>query len=132
MIDTPIYWKVITADKRSSAMPCSNSLSVTYIKQVWVKPKLACSKLMVFDSVEAATKFAGNPDKGLIVVQCHIKKSIVSRDSLLDVYSLHDDVVAFWTNGTIPTYQAPNFPLVSCKSPVPDGTVFADEVFCLE
>lgn len=131
-MNEPIYWKVITADERTSATPCSHNVSVTYDKQVWVKPTLESSKLMVFDSLEAATAFAGNPEKGLIVVQCHIKKANRSPNRLLSVYSTFEDVKDFWESGTVPSYQFPNQPVLYCDIPLPDGTVFADEVFCLE
>ena len=131
-----IYWKVITRDGRKSALAHRHGIGLEYPVGVLVIPKIPSSKLMVFNNREIAESFAINNstlptfDGGndLIAVRCNIK--MATGCSINEVLFLPNvlpkDVKYFWEN--------PNSRYFSDHERiyVLIGTVFADEVTCLE
>ena len=131
-----IYFKVIEKHSRTSIAVMNTRIH--YPVKQWVKPQIQHSKIFVFKTREAAEHFCdyelkcGNP----IIVPCYVKNPSVK--SILPMMFCSKSVSAlelFWNAYRIAKLKHKSL----CKSltnfmdlNTPSGTVYCDEVYCLE
>ena len=109
-----IGWKVLTEARHSAIRKHWCFGSRTYPKLKKVEPKEDCGPLCVFDCLIHAQRFVTNWDSiGLTIVKCKYKKSKLKH------------IWDKWDNYHIPNCHIPIIAL-------PEGTVLADSVTCLE
>lgn len=118
------YYKVISVGRKSFMWDYLDvRCTVTYPIRKWAKPRIKNSSLMVFASKKHATEFWGGNEL-YDIVPCYIKKSKTRRSFILPVaYSLRS-FRRFW--------KGENTPNCFDKKEIPEGTVFADAVYCLK
>lgn len=128
-----VYWKVLTQD-RFSAIASRYGLGVLYPVGETVKKPKNGGPLMVFSGKPSADSFVrNNRSQGdLIVVKCHATKDRKQNRRVLwlgetGYFSIISTVQVFWENG----YDHDERYHSNIKE-VPDGTVFATSVTCLE
>lgn len=115
-----IYYKLIRECNRSSIG--NTPYPVTYPANKWVKPTIKNSKLMVFNTYANAKRFKDYIGRNGIIVPCYIRgaktKNLKLARSVFGVRELWDH------------YNLSHIEDFYCDIPI--GTVFANEVFCLE
>jgi len=132
-----IYYKVIRSMSRKSCI-VRDSAAVCYELNKWVKPNVPNSKLMVFKERTDAEKFVYDPydirGAELKIVKCLIKNPCYKDDYrvLRDISISTDYIRIFWDCNPILQTNWEKHCLYSVTKPVPEGTVFCDEVYCLE
>ena len=130
-----IYYKLLIKEGRTSLIP--HPTQVHYPAEKWAKPIVKGSKLMVFESEEKAV-YCSMLSGDLLLVKCHIKRSSKQPRHIISVGStFEENIPVFWeavkkgdkrVNSNCFHVQFPGFQTKRKN----DGTVFADEVFCLE
>ena len=130
------YWKVLTA-QRTSAIASHYQVGIEYPVGIPVTPKINNSKLMVFKRKRDAENFAiresWHTSVKLNVHACTIKqterKSTPFRILALSCTSMVS-VPDFWEKYAFSSVNGVES--IGCFNMAPNGTVFADEVTCLE
>lgn len=114
------YWKVIRGNRWSAIV--ESDVAVCYPVNKWAKPLVKDSKLLVFSTKSLAENWRNLQLNGLMVVPCHIKRSRVKRRNILTPADYTpSELVDFWRKRK-----------TTGQWTKPKGTVFANEVFCLE
>lgn len=134
-----VYYKILFGRECRESLVHS-PFSIKYPIQKWVKPKLKGSKLMVFSSRQAALKV----ETCYTIVPCHIKRSKVQSNQVLDVSSFlpKKNLTFFWEMVAKQDSRIRSKAFYLRKSSFAfgtdmstrhklAGTIFADEVFCL-
>lgn len=111
------YWKVLDADRISARIGFLYG-GIEYPPNQWVTPTTENSKLMVFKTKKNALKFAKTFRQK--VVKCYAKKT---QSKNLKVCNCLVHLKEFWINPELKKSHSAN---------PPEGTIFADAVYCLE
>lgn len=137
-----VYFKVIRKESRTSALITTKGVKVYYPVNEWVKPEIEGSRLMVFKWYKDADRWMNAFDGSvkstkLMVVKCYIKhplKNDLVKYVTIKGSRLLSNFKKFWKNFS--SYRKLEFrekrKVDNISDRIPDGTIFAAEVKCLE
>lgn len=142
-----LYWKVIRAIGRTSAIATSPFVRVRYPVDEWVTPRIKGSKLLAFSRWDSADSWAQDMSRSknveYVVVQCYVKNPVDMiglKLRKLDGRGVIRQVHDFWHVITKHRFKVSDTYIDALNKKgvngvsngVPDDTVMCDAIKCVE
>ena len=93
------FYKVVNKGMTSYIVENHEDISVKYILNKWVKPKLEGSKLFVFRGLQAARDFGffiGTTVQNARIYQCEVKNPEKCKIKIIDFFFMGPNIKDFW------------------------------------